>query len=149
MAIQLATGLIKPFFGEHETNYRPALHLISTAVKIGGAVASYFIFAAVMQRFHEPLWIIGVGILTWCGLHIFSEESSHTGVGVWLLIKGVQRIAHAALWKATGLGLLQIGAALFLQFTIPSEQDYQYHNCHALIDRFLGIDSEGNARASR
>ncbi len=151
MAIQLATGLIKPIFGTHEENYKPALHFISTAVKIAGAVASYFIFAAIMQRFPKPLWALGIGVLTFGGLHIFSfsEESSHAGVGTWLLIKGVQRIAHAAMWKATGLGLLQIGTALLLQHCMPSKEDYKHYDCYAFIDNYLGIDSEGKTRASR
>ena len=149
MAIQLATGLIKPIFGTREENYKPTLHFISTAVKIAGAVASYFIFAAVMQRFPKPLWALGIGVLTFGGLHVFSEESSHAGVGAWIFIKGVQRIAHAAMWKATGLGLLQIGAALLLQDCMPSNEDYKNHDCYAFIDNYLGIDSEGKARASR
>ena len=102
-----------------------------------------------MQRFTEPLWALGVGVLVWGRLHIFSEESSHAGVGAWLFIKGVQRIAHAAMWKATGLGLLQIGAALLLQYHMPSNEDYKKHNSYALIDKNLGIDSEGKAIASR
>ena len=143
MAIHLGKQCCSLFFNSNtDSNYSYSRHFCSVALKIVGAVASYFMFDAVMNSFLLAPQSLLMGFATMLMLAVVSLESSFVGVGAWLLLQGIQKITHLALNQTIGVGLLQIGSAFYLQ-SAKLESGLQKKESSGLIDDFLKINRDG------
>ena len=120
----LVSGIYKPIHALMTNTTLPNSKVIflSTVVKIGVAVGTYFAFGAVMALMPKPWMALGVGVALYQGLQTLTNgDSIDAGVGCWLIVQGVNQVAKQSLWYVTALGAAKIASGLYLFYSADGQ----------------------------